>query len=529
VTTTIAWPAERMYFSERVYDFQADGIAEAYLMKRRMAVFDTGLGKTHLAMGTAGLAFEDGEIDLTLIIAEKNKIREWVADFKKFTRLEPVLYHGTGRERRLEKAHKAGKAQVVVSTYETIRNDCAAFLKNPGGRGIVIRDGKLMPFLRGRKILAVYDEMAKLGASRSSKLYKGHHYLLKELRKLDPDLRVLGLTATPISRDWENAFNELRLVEPGQMPTVTGFDDLMVRSRHPVYGTATWRTENIPAFVSLCEPLIIRKRKTDPDVIEEFPKQIEEVRQVEMGKAQRELYELVEGLAWDDAGNFQEVPGLYVALRQLAGHPASIIHSAANGSQIPQMLLEGLGEDFLRSVPSAKTEALLEYLRPLVLGQGAKVMVFTYFGQSVLRELARELSDAGIPMYLNHGGLTGKAQHDAIDAFRTSSGPGVLLSSDAGARGINVPEATYIVEYESALSYANRTQRMNRSHRIDSTAASVHCMTFVLDGTVEETIVSSMLARNEATDTLLGDTDAGEDFVSAGDRRRLFSMARARR
>ena len=529
MSTTTEWPAQRMYFSERVYNFQAEGIAEAVLMRNRLAVYDCGTGKTHVGMGTAGICFEDGEIDLVLCVAERNKIREWGADFKRFTRLSPVLYHGTGREKRLEKAHAKGAAQVVVSSYETIRNDCAAFLKNPNGRGTVIRDGKLLPWLRDKKILVIYDEMTKLGASRSSRLYKGHFYLLKELRKVDPRLRVLGLTATPMERNWENAFNELRLIEPSAMPSVGGFEELMVKSRD-MYGNPRWKAEGIEAFVQMCAPLIMRKRKTDPDVVNEFPAQVEEVTYVEMNKAQKELYQLVEGFAWDDEGNFQEIPGLYWALRQIAGHPASLIHSAADGSRIPRMLVETLGEDFLRKAGSAKTDALLDYLRPLVLGQGAKAMVFTFFGQSVLRELHTALTDAGIAVYLNHGGLTAKGQSDAIQSFRTCSGAAVLLSSDAGARGINVPEATYVVEYESALTFTKRRQRMDRSHRIDSKAASVHCMTFVLDGTVEEAIVSTMLNRNADQDRLLGDDeDGGEYFVSAEDRRMLFSMARARR
>lgn len=520
---------EQVYHSDRIYNFQAEGIAETVLMRRRLAAWDCGTGKTHLAMGTSGICFEDAEIDLVLVIAEKNKIRPWVADFHEFTTLKAVLYHGTGREKRLAKAHAKGEAQVVVTTYETARNDCAAFVKNPKGRGTVIRDGKLMDFLRGRKILVVYDEMAKLGASRSSRLYKGHFYLLKELRKVDPELRVLGLTATPMEAgEWENIFNELRLVEPSAMPTVAGFEELMVRSRD-IYGRPKWKTENVPSFVAMCSPLIMRKRKTDPDVMAEFPRQVEEATHVDMGRAERELYQLVEGFAWDDKGQFQEIPGLYMALRQLAGHPASLIHSAAEGTRIPKMLVDTLGEDYLRSIGSAKTEALLEYLRPLILGQRAKAMVFTFFGQSVLRELDTALSEAGMTVYLNHGGLTSKAQHDAIEEFRHRNGPAVLLSSDAGARGINVPEATYIVEYESSLTYANRRQRMDRSHRIDSTAASVHCMTFVLNGTVEEAIVSNMLNRNEMQDILLGDTDAGEHFISASDRRRIFSMSRARR
>ena len=92
-----------------------------------------------------------------------------------------------------------------------------------------------------------------------------------------------------------------------------------------------------------------------------------------------------------------------------------------------------------------------------------------------------------------------------------------------------MPEATYVIEYESALTYANRTQRLDRIHRIDSEAPSVTCMTLMLDGTVEEPIALKMIDRNEQTDILLGDADAGENFMSAPERKAALKIARTYR
>jgi SNF2 family DNA or RNA helicase len=156
-------------------------------------------------------------------------------------------------------------------------------------------------------------------------------------------------------------------------------------------------------------------------------------------------------------------------------------------------------------------------------------MVFTFFGQSVLPAVRQDLEKAGLQVFVNHGGFGAAEQHENIQAFRTTAEPSVLLTSDAGARGINVPEATYVIEYESALTHAKRIQRMNRAHRITSEAECIHCMTFVLTGTVERPIVDNMLARNAVMDTLLGDNAAEEEaFLSAADRRLMFSLARKR-
>jgi len=85
------------------------------------------------------------------------------------------------------------------------------------------------------------------------------------------------------------------------------------------------------------------------------------------------------------------------------------------------------------------------------------------------------------------------------------------------------------VEYESALTYANRTQRLDRIPRIDSTATTCTCMTFLLDGTVEVPIINRVIERNSQHDILLGDDDAGEDLMTASERKEALQVARLSR
>lgn len=519
-----------VYRSDRTYSFQVDGMAQAYVLGCGAIIWDTGIGKGHLAMGVSGLAFEDADVDCALIICEKNKLFEWEEDFKNFTSLRPYVYHGPRRKKLTD---GAVEADVVITTYETCRNDSVIVTKGPSGRGRALEDGPFLEWLLTRRPMVVYDESTKLG-NRSSQLYKAHAHLLKQLRKANPQLRVLGLTGTPVESDIETAFNQFRLIDPPRMPSVGDFEKMMIKGWRTIENAQgrvvarvpIWNRERLPDFAAICGPMILRKRKTDPDVVAEFPQQVEEIRNIEMKPEHKKLYRLVEGLGWDDDGDFTDVPGLGVVLRQVAGHPRALLYGH---SRLAQELVGGLGAKYLKSVPSSKSEALCEYLRPLVTGQGAKVIVFTFFGQSVLPALDEDLRAIGLPVFVNHGQMTSRQQHDAVQSFRMSPQPAVLLTSDAGARGINVPEASYVVEYESALTHAGRVQRMNRAHRLTSKGAGVecvHCMTFVLTGTAERFIVDNMLARNAVQDTLLGDEEAEGDFLTAADRRVMFSMAR---
>jgi SNF2 family DNA or RNA helicase len=514
-----------LYHSERgLYPFQVDDVVKGYDMPSGIVAWDTGTGKSHWTMATACLWFEDGKIDMILLIAERNKIAddEWVGDWRKFTGLTVERYHGSGRQKRLE---KTGVPQVLVTTYETAKSDLVTAVLPPGSRTKTLSPGPLSKVLGERRIAVVYDEPSVKIANRSSDNYKAHNwYLNRYLRKIHPETKAFGLTATPLDSGWENVFNQFRLIYPQSMPTVKVFETRYIKSRDP-FGRPTYYTERMPEFAALCQPLMLRRRKTDPELIDQFPKMVEEARHFQMGDAQRSFYEMVEEICFPADADEPE-PGMLMLMRQIAGHPASILHSQG---MLAQILVEELGADYIRSIPSVKTEGLVEYLTPLVHGQGAKVVVFTFFGPSMIPILAAELRRKKMTVFEHYGEQSDRMQEDARRGFRSFDGPAVFLTSDAGARGINLPEATYLVEYESALSFANRTQRINRIHRIDSTAPSTHAMTFFLDDSVEEGLGMNMAERNSQHDVLMDVSDAGEHYLTAEQRKIVLRIARTQR
>lgn len=513
-----------LYHSPRgLYGFQEDGIARAYLRLEHgggvLCTWQTGMGKSHLAMALSAMLFEDDLIDLVLLVAQKGKITddEWPSDFAKFTRLTVARHHGSGRMERLE---KHGFPQVLVTTYQTGKADLAKFVKMPGRRGVSMVDGPLLPLLKGKRVLVVMDESTEV-KNRASDKYKAFFRSLERLRKGEVT-RVLELSATPIEKDYEDAYSQLRLADPKKMPLVGEFEDYFISGRDP-FGRPSYHKDRMPEFAALAAPLILHKRKTDPDVIAEFPRQVEEAHWFEMADDQRDLYEMVCDL---QKPGEEPVPGLNTIKRMVCSHPASLIHSAKHGSsKLAKVLVEELGEDYLRSVSSVKTQGLIDYLEPLVHGQGAKVVVFSFFGPSVLPLLATALRKKKFKVYLTYGEMSMAEISAERGRFKADPDPAVLLSSDAGARGVNLPEATYVVEYESALTFANRTQRINRIHRIDSEATSVTCMTFFVRESVEEAIAKAMIDRNEQHDVLL-EGDEAENHISAAERRRQLEIAR---
>jgi SNF2 family DNA or RNA helicase len=530
------WPEGAIYHSRLgLFAFQNEGVAQAYLRRQAMVIFDQGLGKTHIAMRLAALLREDDELSTCMVVCERNTLRQWRDFFGQFTRLDPLIIHGPKRQERLARyvASQGRLPDVLISTYETLRLDTTVATVGKSKR-TSRTDGWLLERLlpAAGKMLLVYDEVSKL-KNRNSATYKAHERTLVRLRRANKDLRVLGLTATPISKDRDDAFNEYRLVCPGSMPPI-GHYQTYFHKGYDRYGRPRWHSFRLDEFDALCTPWTIRKRKSDDDVRDQFPELVEQSWQIEMKDDQKRLYELVEDLglkpdSWPADRPWEPPGGLWTVLRQVVAHPASLTLS---DGIISRLIVEELGADYLRSISSTKTEALVEYLRPIVLGQGAKAVVFSFFGQSVLPLLAEALRTARMLVFTYHGGMTDTERNQAIAAFRSSAEPCVFLSSDAGARGINLPEGEYVIEYESAGTHEIREQRINRCSRIDGTKKLLTAMTFVVDGTVEVPIIKKMIERNQAHDSVRGDQDAEGTFMSAEERAevlRLSLMSRRKR
>lgn len=505
------WPEGALYFSPLgLYGFQAEHIAQAYLgiqsgVPEWMFVWDTGLGKSHAAMRLATLGFEDDVVDLVLLVCERGKLKEWQQDFQEFTKLETRMHHGPSRKGKLA---RIGLPQVLITTYETGKADLVRIEQtNRKGRK-TLSSGPLLTeiFDHARHPMIIFDEADRL-SNRSAMNYRAYEHVLKTLRKVFK-IPVLMLTGTPIRKSWEDAFNQLRLLRPASMPLVKEFDTYFVRARD-IYGRAKYHDYRMGEFAELCQGMVLAKSKTDPDVIDQFPATTEEALWVDLEGEQRKFYDFVKEL---------HTPGQMTALRQICAHPAALIHSAAMGaSKLTKALVTEFGEDYIRALPSAKTDRLVEYVEPIVNGQDAKVLVFSFFGPSVIPHLRAALTARHLPVFTHD-------EEDGIEHFKKHQGGAVLLASDAVARGINLPEASYVVEYDMASTHGLRTQRINRASRIGSGGPSLTVRSMLVQKSVEVALMHMMLSGNGQSDTLLGHGVTGEEFLTAAMRREILTQ-----
>ena len=516
-----------------VFPFQADDIAQSYLRLEPGAqggvvpVWDMGIGKTVLTIATGSYLYEAGKIDLIMVIAERSKLIDWREDFKKFTKVNAHVYYGQGRQKRLAKALAAGPVHVIITSYETGRNELVQRKAGASSRSNGARqDGPLVATLglRGKRVLWAFDECTKL-RGRSSQTHQAYHYILRQLKKTAHQ-RVLGLTGTPMERDYEDAYNIGRIVCPDLMPTVAEFEERFTCGVD-AYGRYYYKRDREKEFADLFQQIILRRRKTDPDVAAQFPEQVEKFNYIDLRPEHAKFYRTVESIFDVPAGQIDtrdeyqielDERRLRIALRMTAGNPASHLYS---DSMISRAIRDAVGEDTLRAIPNSKLDWLRERLKEIVAGQGDQAIVFTFFAKTILPDIVAALNKDGYVVGEFHGGQTASVNEHMKNQF-VRGGSQILVCSDAAARGLNLGNAPYLFEYECANDHATRVQRMNRNNRINTEHKLVTCSTMIARNTVEESVLASTLRKNARQDLLLGDSEDGSDFVSARQRRKML-------
>lgn len=116
----------------------------------------------------------------------------------------------------------------------------------------------------------------------------------------------------------------------------------------------------------------------------------------------------------------------------------------------------------VKSSKKDKLEALMELLPTLPQG---KAIVFANFRDTVDRIFSM-LKSRGVSCGIYHGGLGQIDREKAIDMFNNGSLQ-VMVSTDLGARGLDIDEVQSIVHYHLPTSRESYTHRNGRTARVD--------------------------------------------------------------
>jgi Helicase conserved C-terminal domain len=526
-------------FPFQLKDFQLDTAALTALSRSLILGVTTGGGKTACSLAAMAMLIEDDKVDHVIIEVEVSKLEEWEADVARFTTLVPVRYAGTTAKRaKLRKA----LPQVLVGVYETFRGDLAVKVGQEGERpsyghtgasrakprAAKVANGPLLDALLGKRVLVIQDEgTAKMGASRTSWMYKAHERARAELLKHSASYYCWPLSATPMVRDPVGYFNVCRLLDPGRAGRVDDFTRDHVASTDEYNRPKTFKNldrSDEPWVMPLTEKLrglVVYRGRAEPEVAQYFPTFVASppgtpgYTFVDPSPIEQDFYQAIYSQYADGSQQAQDT--LWGLMRLVTGHPFAL---ARSGGAMAADIVRLVGRDGLAALPTTKLDAFVDKLRSVGSDQ---VVSFTYFANAVLPLVHERLVEEGFSVVLNRGELSPRDRERSRDAFNAGEAQ-VYLSSDAGARGINLPAGKWAIDYELPLTDEVARQRRSRIDRIDSTHRVIHFTSMVMRGTVEMGI-AKIAADRQAWSEQLGNEDGSG--LSAAARKYILAAQRS--
>jgi superfamily II DNA or RNA helicase len=151
----------------------------------------------------------------------------------------------------------------------------------------------------------------------------------------------------------------------------------------------------------------------------------------------------------------------------------------------------------LKSNP--KLDALIRYVQEFLDSyDGNKLVIFTSYVQMV-KLISRELESYNPQLYT--GELDAKAKEVAKVTFQTDASCRILISSDAGGYGVDLP-------WNAGLAL----QRNGRIRRASSTWPSIVIQDFLMAGSIEERQHDMLLQKNAIANAIMD----GEGVDAAG-------------
>ena len=474
-----------MSFTGTLLPYQVEAVEAMVERKKMLVAYDLGLGKTVLTIAAIEELKDTGIItEPGIVICLSSLKYQWADQIRKFTNgaAFPVVIDGTKAQREaqykdaLDWGHKL--VDYVIINYEQVVNDW----------------DQISNLARG---FIVCDEATAIKSFRSKRS--------KQVKKLSSPVRF-ALTGTPIENGKpEELYSIMQFVDSKVLGRFDLFDQtFIVRNR---FGGVE-RYRNLTTLAKTLSKASVRKRQQDPDVAPYLPDTIfAEPILVEFDSAGAKLYnqiarELLNDLdeAVDSFGSGFDLFSHYAgdktndvmdalkgkvmskltALRMLSDHPELLKHSTTSSGYVGELEERGMLEKLTKH---PKLSTLKTYVDEfLEQNDENKVVIFTSYVHMVW--LIQEHLGYASAKYT--GEMDAKQKEESKVWFQTDPNCRILVSSDAGGYGVDLPQANLLINYDLPWNAGLALQRNGRIRRASSTWPSIVIQDFLMGGSIEE-------------------------------------------
>ncbi|SDI81163.1 Helicase conserved C-terminal domain-containing protein [Lutimaribacter saemankumensis] len=377
---------------------------------------EMGLGKTIQIIALLMLQ-KPSKQHPALIICPTSLIANWRSEIFRFAPTLSILIHRGPKRAGVSSGLK--RAQVVLSTYDTVVNDVSIF------------EGVEWSWL-------ICDEAQALKNPDSGRR--------KSIAKL-PRQRTIPMTGTPIETSLLDLWSLVDLAIPGLLRDRDAFEKEFPNTE-----------ESARELAGLTDPIVLRREVKD--VASDLPDRIDIDIPIELGARLAALYDAV----LDDTLAKYPTAGALVATGQLqlfCAHPW--LQGEGGNADDEETTLVRLPEVDLWTPKIERTIAILKD----AFAAGKKVLIFAIFNRC--GEIIREAADRQVPSAY-WGAINGSTppseRQKIVDEFSEYEGPGCLvMNPKAAGAGLNITAATIVIHYTLSWNPALEKQASARAHR----------------------------------------------------------------
>jgi SNF2 family DNA or RNA helicase len=476
-----------MTFTGTLLPYQPEAVDAMCDRGKMLVAYDLGLGKTVLTIAAVERLMDEQKItEPGIVICLSSLKYQWAEQIRKFTdgTSTPLVIDGTPKQReaQYQEAFDWGHTLVdyVILNYEQVVNDWEYVRQLPTG-------------------FIICDEATAIKSFRSKRS--------KYVKKLKSDYKF-ALTGTPVENGKpEELYSIMQFVDNSLLGRFDLFDQtFIVRNR---FGGVD-RYRNLPLLNTTLSAACVRKRQSDPDVAPYLPETIfAEPILIQFDSAGSKLYKSIANEILTDleeamesygtnfdifshygqANSFDGADALrgkimskLTSLRMLCDHPELLQVSAKSSGYVADLKETGR-LDAVTKAP--KLSALKEYVDNFLSQyEGNKVVIFTSYVHMV--DIIRNtlLVDWGSTPYT--GEMNAKDKEESKLLFQTDPNVRILVSSDAGGYGVDLPQANLLINYDLPWNAGLAVQRNGRIRRASSTWTSIVIQDFLMEGSIEE-------------------------------------------
>ena len=323
----------------------------------------------------------------------------------------------------------------------------------------------------------------------------------KAIKQIPAEMRI-AMTGTPIENRLGDLWSLFDFLNQGLLGTAKEFTDFTKGLGDHAGGYMRLR--------KMIQPFILRRMKTDKNIIQDLPDKWEMNSYTTLSKKQVILYQqLIRQLdekLMDAEGMARKglILSSIMKFKQICNHPDQYV-----------------GREEFKPEQSGKFEQLRE-ICATIREKRERVLVFTQF-----REMTEPISDflAGIfgkKGFVLHGGTPVKRRNEIVTEFNGEQYiPYMVLSLKAGGVGLNLMAANHVIHFDRWWNPAVENQATDRAFRIGQTK-NVMVHKFVTKGTIEEKIDTILEEKRKLSGDIL--SKDGEQWITEYSNEELMKL-----